>query len=200
MRETRTRLITFFVGMLILAAAPSASVTAQESDKEKNKTTTSSSTLDAWRQALPTEAETEKPAEESAKVASRASRVEIEKNLLTLERKWMEALKLRDASTLSQIISDDFTFVSPRLAGAGGDRTKYFDHALRDLKLASYEFEELKVQLYGRAAVVSGRLKQVALVAGDDWGGTYLITDVWIIHDGTWRAVSRHSSLLPKQK
>lgn len=199
MKEMRASFLTFCVGILILAAAPSITVTAQESDREKKKSATS--TLDAWRNALPQEAQTEQPAAaEAANVAPRASRAEIEKSLLTLERKWMEALKLRDASALSQIISDDFTFVSSRLAGAGGDRAKYFDHALRELKLASYEFDELKVRLYGRAAVVSGRLKQVAAVAGDDWGGTYLVTDVWINQDGNWRAVSRHSSLLPAQK
>jgi hypothetical protein len=56
------------------------------------------------------------------------------------------------------------------------------------------------VRLYGRTAVVSGRLKQSATVAGEDWGGSYLITDVWVSRDGFWRVVSRHASLLPGKK
>lgn len=197
MSNRRTHFFTFFIVILTLAAAPS--VTAQENDNKEAKKPPAG-TVDAWRQALPPEAETVKPSEEVANVTSRASRVEIEKSLLTLEQKWIEALKLRDASTLSQIIADDFTFVSPRLAGAGVDRDKYFEHVLRDLKLTSYELSEWTVRIYGRTAVVSGRLKQMAAVAGENWNGTYLVTDVWVNRDGTWRAVSRHSSLLPEKK
>jgi ketosteroid isomerase-like protein len=120
--------------------------------------------------------------------------------LIELERRWMEALKLRDASALSQIISDDFTLVSPRLVVSAGDRDKYFKHVARDLNLASYDFEELTVRLYGRAAVVSGRLKQSASVAGEDWGGSYLVTDVWVGRDGFWRVVSRHATLVQDKR
>ena len=112
----------------------------------------------------------------------------------------MGALQQRDASALSQLVSDDFTLVSPRLVVAAGDRDKYFQHAMRDLNLTSYEFEGLTVRLYGRAAVVSGHLKQGANVAGEDWGGNYLFTDVWVSRDGTWQVVSRHLSLLPEKK
>ena len=83
----------------------------------------------------------------------------------------MGALQQRDASALSQLIADDFTLVSPRLVVASGDRDKYFQHALRELSLTSYGFEGLTVRLYGRAAVVTGRLKQSATAAGEDWGG-----------------------------
>ncbi len=199
MRETRTRLLTLFVGALLLAAVSSSAVSAQEKGKESQKPA-SGSTVDAWRQALPPGAEAEKSAEGAATEAQpRASREEVEKSLLTLEGKWMEALKLRDASALSQIVSDDFTLVSPRLVVAVGDRGKYFEHVMRALDLASYEFEGLTVRLYGRTAVVSGRLKQSATVAGEDWGGSYLITDVWVSRDGFWRVVSRHASLLSEK-
>jgi ketosteroid isomerase-like protein len=197
MREMRTRFLTFFVAALILAAAPAAAG-AQEKEKETQKP---AATVDAWRQALPPEAETTDSAEvETAAAQPRASREEIEAGLLALERKWMEALKLRDASALSQIISDDFALVSPRLVVAAGEREKYFQHAMRDLSLTSYDFEELKMRLYGRVAVVSGRLKQSATVAGEDWGGSYLVTDVWVSRDGFWRVVSRHATLLTVKK
>jgi ketosteroid isomerase-like protein len=200
MRQTRTRFFDFLLGAVLLVAAPSFTVTAQEKGKEAQKPA-SGSTLDAWRQALPPEAETERPTEATTTEAQpRASREEVEKSLLALERKWMEALKLRDASALSQIVSDDFTLVSPRLVVAVGDRNKYFEHAMRGLNLSSYDFEELTVRLYGRTAVVSGRLRQSATVGGEDWGGSYLVTDVWVSRDGFWRVVSRHASLLPGKK
>lgn len=180
-----------------MLVAASLVAVAQEKGKEAQKPA-SGSTVDAWRQALPPETETERPAEGVASDAQpRASREEIERVLLASERKWMEALKLRDASALSQIISDDFTFVSPQLVIAAGDREKYFNHAMRQLNLASYNLEEPTVRLYGRVAVVSGRLKQNAMVGGEDWSGSYFFTDVWVSRDGFWRVVSRHASLLP---
>jgi ketosteroid isomerase-like protein len=198
MMKTRTRLSTFFAATLILAAL-SLPTAAQDKGKETQKPATG--TVDAWRQALPPEAEVEGTPEASAPGArQRDSREAAEKALTALERKWMSALQQRDASALSQIISEDFTLVSPRFIIAAGDRDKYFQHAMRELNLTSYNFEGLTVRLYGRTAVVSGRLKQSANVAGEDWGGAYLFTDVWVSRDGTWQVVSRHTSLLPEKK
>ena len=159
--------------------------------------------MDAWRQALPPEAETEWPAaaEDSGGTPARPSREEIERGLLALETKWMDALEHRDASTLGQVIADDFVSVSPRAAGVVSDRAKYLEHATRELKLTSYEFRDLTVRLYGRTAIVSGHLTQTASGAnGEDLGGSYFFTDVWVSRDGTWRVVSRHASPLPAAK
>lgn len=199
MSETRTRPLTFFAAALTLTAAMSVAVGAQEKDKETRKPPTS--TADAWRQSLPPEAETDGSLHAEPNAAPpRASREEVEASLTALEREWMEAVKLRNASALSRIVSDDFTLVSPRLVVAAGDRDRYFNHVMRELSLASYGFEGLTVRLYGRAAVVSGVLKRSAAAAGEDWGGSFHVTDVWVNRDGFWRVVSRHESLLPGKK
>ena len=199
MRDLRTRFFNYFGAALMLAAALSASAAAQEKGREAQKPATG--TVDAWRQALPPQAEAEGTPEASAPAAPpRATREVTERALLALETRWMGALQQRDASALSQLVSDDFTLVSPRLVVAAGDREKYFQHAMRDLSLTAYEFEGLTVRLYGRAAVVSGRLKQSAAVAGEDWGGNYHFTDVWVSRDGSWQVVSRHLSQLPEKR
>lgn len=199
MSETLTRPLTFFAVALAFAATLSVAAGAQEKDKETRKPPTS--TADAWRQALPPEAETDKASQAEPNAAPpRASREDVEMSLTALEREWMEAVKLRNASALGRIVSDDFTLISPRLVVAAGDRDRYFNHVMSDLKLASYDFDGLTVRLYGRAAVVSGVLKRSAAVAGEDWGGSFLVTDVWVNRDGFWRVVSRHESLLPGKK
>jgi len=198
MRIIRTRVFIFFAAAVTLAA-PSLTAAAQDKGKEAQKP--ASGTVDAWRQALPPEAETtESPETPAAATQPRLTREIAEKALLALERKWMESLQQRDASVLSQLISDDFTLVSPRLVVAAGNRDRYFQHAMRELNLTSYDFEGVSVRLYGRTAVVSGRLKQSASIAGEDWGGNYLFTDVWVSRDGSWQVVSRHASLLPPEK
>jgi ketosteroid isomerase-like protein len=198
MRKIRTHLFNFIAAAVALAAM-SHSAAAQEKGKETQKPT--ATTVDAWRQALPPEAEAAGTPEAGAADTRRPdSREASEKALLALERKWMAALQQRDASALSQLVSADFTLVSPRLVVAAGDRDKYFRHAMRDLTLTSYDFEGLTVRLYGRTAVVSGRLRQSASAAGEDWGGSYLFTDVWVSRDGAWQVVSRHTSMLPPEK
>jgi ketosteroid isomerase-like protein len=197
MRKIRTHFFNFFAAAVMLAAL-SHSAAAQEKGKETKPT---AGTVDAWRQALPPEAEATGTTEAGAAGTRRPdSREAAEKALLALERRWMGALQQRDASALSQLVSADFTLVSPRLVVVAGDRDKYFQHAMRDLSLTSYDFEGLTVRLYGRTAVVSGRLRQSASAAGEDWGGRYLFTDVWVGRDGAWQVVSRHTSLLPPEK
>jgi len=177
---------------LMLAVTPTGIATAQEKQKP-------GTTIDAWRRALPPETEAPRPAKEIPEVASLLpSSDETRKILLSLEQSLMESLKVGDADSLRQLISGDFTFASPRAIDVK-DRTKYLEYALRDLKLTSYEFEKTTVRLFGRTAIVNGLLKQKATVKGEDWGGNYLVTDVWISRDGTWRVVSRHESPLPKQ-
>jgi ketosteroid isomerase-like protein len=198
MSRTCRRLFNIIAVALAVVATTTPSA-AQDKGKETQKPATG--TVDAWRQALPPQAETDATADASAPVTrQRESREATEKALLALERKWMGALQQRDASALSQLVSEDFTLVTPRLVFAPGDRDKYFQHAMRDQSLASYDFEGLTVRLYGRTALVSGRLRQSASVAGEDWGGTYNFTDVWVSRDGAWQVVSRHTSLPPPEK
>ena len=201
MKKFRTHLFNVSAAALTLAALSVSTLSAAAQEKGKDAQKPATGTVDAWRQALPPEAETTETTEASAAVTQpRLTREAAEKALTALERKWMDSLRQRDASALSQLISDDFTLVTPRLVVAAGERDKYFQHAMRELNLASYDFEGLTVRLYGRTAVVSGRLKQSANAAGEDWGGTYLFTDVWVSRDGAWQVVSRHASPPPPEK
>lgn len=194
MRSTGIIAFFLFILTLMLVLAPTIAM-AQEKETQKNGTT-----VEAWRQALPPETETQLPVEETVEVSpSLPSKDDIRKTLLALELAWMESLRVRDADSLSQIISGDFTFTSPRVID-GLDRVKYLESVLGDLKLTSYEFNRTTVRLFGRTAIVSGLLKQKATMKGEDWGGNYLVTDVWISREGTWRVVSRHESLLQDQK
>ena len=195
MRSMRINFL-LFTWMVICAVAPSLTATAQDKEKPKPGTT-----IDSWRQALPAEAETPAPAEEMpGDASSSASGDETRKTLLALEQRLMESVKMRDADSLSLIVASDFTFANPRLAVRRSDRSGFMQHALGDMKLTSFEFDKTTVRVFGRTAIVSGLLNQRASVAGEDWSGTYLLTDVWISRDGVWRVVSRHESPLHQKK
>jgi len=194
--RSRIQIFSLFLWTLPFFFAWTTTIaTAQEKDKQKPGTT-----VDAWRQALPPEAEVQKPVEEIPEViSSLPSTDEIQKTLLSLEKRWMDSLRVGDADSLAEIISGDFTFASPRAIDVM-DRVKYLEHALRDLKLISYEFDKTTVRLFGRTAIVSALVKQKATMKGENWGGNYVVTDVWISRNGSWRVVSRHESLLNEQK
>ncbi len=195
MGSMRIYFFVLFTCILMCAVSPAIIVTAQEKEKQKPGTT-----VDTWRQSLPPQAETPRSAEEMPGVAALApSSDETRKILLSLEKGLMESLKVRDADSLGLIVASDFMFANPRLAGVS-DRSRYLEHVLRDMKLTSYEFDNTTVRVFGRTAIVTGLLKQSAIVAGMDWSGTYLLTDVWISRDGIWRVVSRHESPLPENK
>ena len=181
--------------VLMCAVSPTIIATAQDNEKQKPGTT-----VEVWRQSLPAEAEADSQAEEVNGVGSSlSSNDETQKTLLSLERSWMESLRAGDADTLGQIVSGDFTFASPRVLNVK-DRIAYLKYALRELKLASYEFDRTTIRLFGRTAIVNGLLRQKASVKGEDWSGNYLTTDVWINRGGSWRVVSRHESPLQEQR
>jgi len=51
---------------------------------------------------------------------------------------------------------------------------------------------DLKVQLYGDTAVVTGRQTEKATYKGEDASAVYRVTDVWIRRDGRWQAIATH--------
>lgn len=164
--------------------------TAQEKSKDKLTTT-----VDAWREALPSTAES--PASEEVP-SSANTKDDARDAIMALEVRWMDSLKVRDADSLSEIIAEEFTFSSPRMINLEG-RAKYLEYALKDLKLVSYEFEKTAPRIFGRAALVNTILRQKVTMKGENWEGDYLISDVWINRGGTWRVVSRHESPILKQ-
>ena len=180
---------------LTVCAAAGAQQPSPPKDKDAAKP---ASAADAWRQSLP-ESEVETTSADAVGVAPVAETFEqIERRLRALEGRWMEAIKAQDRAALDRILADDFTFVGDQSAAASLDRAAYADSVLKDLKLTSYSFESLSVRVYGDTAVVNAVCRQQAVVSGKQWGGDFLVTDVWIKQGRRWRVVTRHLSPAPK--
>ena len=58
------------------------------------------------------------------------------------------------------------------------------------------EFLDVRVQVYGDAAVMTSRNILQATFDGKDWSGDHALTDVWVRRNGRWQIVRRHSSKL----
>jgi ketosteroid isomerase-like protein len=116
------------------------------------------------------------------------------KVLLDLESKMAQAWVQRDAQTLEQILADDYT-----LAGTGdaliGKGQYLAGIANPQFRTTSAIVADLRIRVYGDAAVVSGR----ATYRG--WSkkrGRYVrrfrFTDTFVRPGSTWKCVATHAS------
>ena len=126
----------------------------------------------------------------------------IERDIKQLEHDWIEAIQRRDQVVLDRIIGDDF-LLSGWLPGATlADKQTYVEDCLRPVEVSNalYEFDQWKIRTYGDSVVVNCVFSCRAVVGGNDWGGDFQFTDVWVRRDNRWQVVTRHSSSFERTK
>ena len=123
--------------------------------------------------------------------------------LMQLERDIGRANVNRDYAFFERVEADEFIFTD----SGGGITTKTEDLASvkapanPDSKLLSYEVDEMKVMLYDKTAVVTGRSTLKGISKGQEWTGQSRFTDVFVWRDNRWQLVAGHSSRIrPPQK
>jgi ketosteroid isomerase-like protein len=119
-----------------------------------------------------------------------------EQELIKLEQQWGDALVKPDLAFLDRILAEDYMFTSPN----GEVLTKA--QMLAELKsgedVVSSEVNlDMKVRVYGDAAVVTGYSTSKETVKGKDISGEYRWTDTWIKKGGRWQCVADHASKVP---
>ena len=118
--------------------------------------------------------------------------------LIKIEKGCAEAYVNKDIAFLDQILADDFMGTDAE----GNVLTKAQE--FEDLKSDDYVptsavNEDIKVRIYGDAAVVTGRGIIKAQYKGKDASGQYQWTDTFIKRDGRWQLVATHSSGIPQK-
>jgi ketosteroid isomerase-like protein len=104
-----------------------------------------------------------------------------------------EVIQRRDVKAAELVLGAEYALMAP---GSGEtSRAKWLAN-LPDYIVHSYEFLDVKIQVYGETAVMRSRYKQAATVAGKDRSGEMLLTDVWVKRDHRWQIVARHTSFL----
>jgi ketosteroid isomerase-like protein len=121
-----------------------------------------------------------------------AERGSAEQELIGLENEWAEAWLKRDVAFFDRIEADDYVWTSP-----WGVWTKAQD--LAELKsgdsvITSWVLDDMKVRIYGDAAVVTGRSTIKETHKGEDWSRQERWTNTWVKRDGRWQCVAGHSS------
>jgi ketosteroid isomerase-like protein len=118
------------------------------------------------------------------------SRAADEQQLKKIEEDWANAYVKRDKTFVEKITSADFAFIGPD--GTMVDKNEYVKSMEGDTVFTAFKVEELKVRIYGDAAVVLGIASITAQTKGEEESGRYSFTDVFVKQKGEWKAVSGH--------
>ena len=115
--------------------------------------------------------------------------------LKALEEKWDAATLKGDTAALDAIFADRFISTTPE----GKVRTKaelLAQLKSGDIKYESAKTDDLKIFVYGDAAVVNGRWKGKFVEKGKTVDATERFTDSFVRQNGQWRCVASHASTI----
>jgi ketosteroid isomerase-like protein len=109
--------------------------------------------------------------------------------LMALEQKWVAALERSDIKTLSAIWAR--TYVDTDETGHRSAKAEVFS-VLKSgaLKLRKLQLSDMKVYVYGDAAIVTGTSVQDGDFPGQPLAGKIVFTDTFVRHGDQWLAVA----------
>ena len=103
-----------------------------------------------------------------------------------------------DAIALRRIYADDFLGIGP--TGVVRNKTEVIaDFTTHALTYQSITTAEVRVRVYGNAAVETGRSTMVGQDKGKDVPRENRFTRVWVMTVGRWQLVANHYSLMTTQ-
>jgi ketosteroid isomerase-like protein len=117
------------------------------------------------------------------------------KEIKQLEEARNQAILRGDAAALERMTADDYTFITLK----GELRTKA--DIVKGFSSGSFTYQsrsisDLKIRVYGEAAIVTGRSVQEGTENGKDYSGNYRFTRVYVKQHGAWKTVALQTTLI----
>jgi ketosteroid isomerase-like protein len=110
-----------------------------------------------------------------------------------LENVWNEAHEHGDAASLESLWADDLEVAVPKMPVMTKPQVLSFARSGR-MKFLHYTTSDLKVRVYGDAAVVTGRLQRTRVLNGQETVDDWRFTKTYVRQNQKWRVVSFHAS------
>jgi ketosteroid isomerase-like protein len=128
---------------------------------------------------------------------SRNSSAQAAQAILQIERDIMAAIKNKDAATLEPLLADDFIYRTH--FGAEADKAEFLKSiASFPVEILAIRGEELKVNVYGETAVLTGvQLAEARTPEGAAEESAVAFTDVFVKLEGRWLMVLAYGVELP---
>jgi ketosteroid isomerase-like protein len=116
-----------------------------------------------------------------------------EQALMKLEQEFTDILLKGDGAALERLLADTLTLTEPD--GTIRDKAGFVAVVKSgELKFASLQTHDMKVQVYGDTAVVTYHVTEKVTVKGQDRSGESRWTDVFVRQGGRWQLVAAHGS------
>lgn len=118
--------------------------------------------------------------------------------LIKIETGWAEAEIKKDIAFFDPILAEDYTYTDSE----GNIKTKaqyIASKKLGESVVTSAVNDEMKVRVYGDAAVITGRWTGKEKIKGKDISSQSRWTDTFIRRDGRWMCVATHTSTIPQK-
>jgi ketosteroid isomerase-like protein len=115
------------------------------------------------------------------------------RELERLEKVWNEGHEHGDASALERLWADDLEVVVPRMPVMTKADVLSVARSGR-MKFSRYASSDVRVRVYGDAAVVTGRLQRTRVMNGQEISDDWRFTKVYIREQQKWRVVVFHAS------
>ena len=118
-----------------------------------------------------------------------------EATVLTLEKQWTDAYKLRNITLMTSILADDFIITVED--GSMYGKMGYMSHtADTSTQVDVAEESDLKVRMHGATiAVVTGAYHETGTSKGKRYEYHDRLTDVWMKIGGQWRLIAAQYSV-----
>jgi ketosteroid isomerase-like protein len=131
--------------------------------------------------------------------ASTNTSAEATQAILQIERDIMVAIKNKDGATLEPMLGDDFIYRTH--FGAEADKAEFLKSiATFPVEILAIRGEELKVNVYGETAVLTGvQLADARAPQGEVEQSAVAFTDVFVRRDGRWLMVLAYGVELPSE-
>ncbi len=120
------------------------------------------------------------------------------KTLSRLEETWNEAHLKGDADTLRKLWGKDLVVTVPNMPAFSRDQSLAVWKSGK-FKLARYETSDVRIRLYGDAAVVTGRLQRTRHMGDRKTDDDWLFTKTYVRTKDGWQVVAFHASEAPKK-
>jgi len=190
--------ITILASITLLFITVANSGIQAQTPEKKDTETPQTTTVDAWRNALPPQSEVTAPAAEADAFEGEETESQVENRILNLEQRLLEALRQRDQATLKNLLADDIVIAGLNIPGAQSDKVRFIDWAQKKLELKSYTVQKTAIRVFPLTAVVTVHYKRQASIAGAPSDGDFIVTGVWVKRGKQWQAISHHISPVAK--
>ena len=114
-----------------------------------------------------------------------------------LERQWRDALCAKDTGKLRELIHPRFVLIATRsMAPFTMTRDEWLE-AIDKRELVSIDLDISDAAVFDQVMVGTIEARWRVRYLGREIEDCVLLTDVWVLEDGRWQAIRRHSTPLP---